>query len=630
MNSFTGRLVHLLQRFTRSQQGNVAMIAGIALPVLLMISAGAIDLHNAAKVKSELQDALDAATLAAARSNATTNAEVQKVGMASLKANMPNYFLTNPGDVASFTVNNRTEVQATATVQVKTIIANVFLPPYGQLFDDYLPMGASSNVLRASRNVEVAIALDVTGSMSTPVNYMPALKDAAKELISIVVQGNQDPFTTKVALIPYAAGVNMGDEARASAMRGALVGNKTITSATRLEASRRVDSVNNTTKVFTLSNHGFQNGDRVYATGFRSQSGINDQIHTIGSVTASTFKLSGVGSNTNLSTTRGNIQKCITRDCDMVVTADNHQLVDRELVRISGTSNVNINTAQDDPRNSRYYGTEVRILDDNRFTVSSDASTTASFSGNGTLTCGRDGCATRIFTNMNGRTWRHPSSTCVSERVRGRNAPSDRAPGKDNYLGRVYIDNTCPSEPFLPLTNSVADLNGAVNRLTAGGSTAGQVGTEMAWYAISPNFGSINGVSPLPNNPQETVKAVILMTDGEFNIPFCEGVIARDALSEGSGSNNHKINCNASNGNAFTQAYETCQAMKKQGIVVYSVAFNLGSNNRPSGAIDTAYEVMYFCATDPNENFFDAASGTDLKEAFKQIGRDITRLRIAR
>ena len=119
------------------------------------------------------------------------------------------------------------------------------------------------------------------------------------------------------------------------------------------------------------------------------------------------------------------------------------------------------------------------------------------------------------------------------------------------------------------------------------------------------------------------------MTDGEFNIPFCQGVIAQDALDEGSGSNNDKINCDASNGDAFNQAYQTCLAMKRQGIVVYSVAFNM-KTAVVRGAVDTAYEVMYMCATDPDENFFAVSDGTNLKEAFKQIGRDITRLRIAR
>ena len=47
----------------------------------------------------------------------------------------------------------------------KQWLANIFLPPYGQLMDDYLPVGSHSEVDRSSRNIEVALVLDVTGSM---------------------------------------------------------------------------------------------------------------------------------------------------------------------------------------------------------------------------------------------------------------------------------------------------------------------------------------------------------------------------------------------------------------------------------------------------------------------------------
>lgn len=624
----------LFSAFGRSQRGNVAMMTGVALPILLMVSAGAIDLHNMARVKSELQDALDAASLAAARSPYAKQADIQRVGMDALRANMPGYFQGNPGDIGTFTITGKDQVTATATVQVKTIVANIFLPPYGKLFDDYMPMSASSEVLRASRNVEVALALDVTGSMQTPQNFMPALIDAAKELVGIVVQGDQSIYTTKVALIPYAAGVNMGSELKATALRGALTGDRSFTAASRLEASKRVSSVNNSAKEFTLSGHGFEDGDVVYMTGFSSNAGINEKTFAVSVVDASRFKLRNVSVG-NLGTTRGYVRKCIVRTCDMVVTATGHGLETGERVLLSGASSgVGINTSTQNGYDNRgnlisMPSTVVTRIDNNRFSVPSNASITQSWTGTGKLRCGADRCGIRLFENMRGNSWRLDSTTCVSERPRGNSAPSDAPVGSSNYLGRVYINNTCPESEFVPLTNSLDDLKEAIEDLEAGGSTAGQVGVEMAWYSISPNFGAINGVSPLPFNTQETIKAVVLMTDGEFNIPFCQGVIAKDALSDGSGSNDDKINCNATNGNAFQQAYQTCLAMKSQGIVVYSVAFNL-KNKVVSGSVDTAYEVMRFCATDPDANFFVADSGVNLKEAFKAIGRDITRLRIAR
>lgn len=620
MNSFTGRFVHLLQRFTRSQRGNVAMIAGIALPVLLMISAGAIDLHNAAKVKSELQDALDAATLAAARSNGTTNAEVQKIGMASLKANMPNYFLTNPGDVASFTVNSKYEVQATATVQVKTIIANVFLPPYGQLFDDYLPMGASSNVLRASRNVEVAVALDITGSMK---DYMGDLRSAAKELVKIVVQGDQKVFTTRMALIPYAAGVNTG--VYADAMRGTLSAPKTVSGALSGQSSSVTPSSNSrsgSTITIKRNNHGLRKDDYITLS-FTQNNNTRYEIHQITSVSSNDFTISrssNLGSNVSY-------RSCQYKLCAVKVTSNSHGLSTGKYASIRnvvGMTTINL-------------GFEVEYIDNDNIYAFAPAAYHNTYTRGGNIVCGDDGCDRRAFVNRIGNVTSLEGSTCVSERPRGSNAPSDSAPASGNWVGRSYLEgsNSCPTAVLTPLTSQVDDKNGVkglnslINGYQHGGSTAGQIGVEQAWYAISPTFGSIFPTAAQPNayNTAETVKAAVLMTDGEFNTPFCQGVIANTATS-GSGNESAHINCAATNGNPFQQAVAVCKAMKDKSIVVYTVAFNLSSSRGGSG-VDTAIEVMEQCATS-SDTFFEADDGTDLKEAFKSIGRDITRLRIAR
>lgn len=45
-------LKSLASRFLRQTQGNVAMMFAMALPLLLMITLGAIDIHQASKVLS--------------------------------------------------------------------------------------------------------------------------------------------------------------------------------------------------------------------------------------------------------------------------------------------------------------------------------------------------------------------------------------------------------------------------------------------------------------------------------------------------------------------------------------------------------------------------------------------------
>lgn len=618
MIRFHGRVARLLRSFGRARQGNVAMMAGIALPVLLMISAGAIDLHHMAKVKSELQDALDAATLAAARSQSANAQQIQNVGMSSLRANMPTYFVSNPGDTATFTLGAKHQVNATATIQVKTIVANIFLPPYGKLFDDYIPMTATSEVLRASRHVEVALALDVTGSMSTPKDYMPDLRTAADELVKIVVQGDQTFFKTRVALVPYAGGVNMGSYA--SAARGSLVSSVNITgvSVWAAEAKSISGSSNGT---YTSSKHGLSNGDVVVLDGF-SNSSINGSVRVIESATTDSFRFKGLSdsySAANNQTRR--VRKCVDSQCRSRITATNHGLNTNDLVIIESIS-----------RGGDLIGTHaVTRIDANSYYVSARPSLRETHGTTGKSQCGADGCAVRAFENVNKGLSTLASSNCVSERPRGSDKPTDTKPGTGNWMGRAYLEtsNKCPTPTFEPLTNQLDTLTSRIAALVAGGSTAGQVGIEMAWYAISPTFSEIFPTDSRANayDPSQTVKAVVLMTDGEFNTPFCQGVIASDS-GTGSGNNTAKINCKATNGNGFAQSIQLCDAMKAQGVVVYTVGFNLSTSTGGFG-VDTAYEVMRDCANS-KDHFFPTTSGTDLKEAFKQIGRDITRLRIAR
>ena len=60
-------MLQRLRQFGAHARGNVAMIFALALPALVLMTLGGVDLHRASTVKVNLQDALDAAALAAVR-----------------------------------------------------------------------------------------------------------------------------------------------------------------------------------------------------------------------------------------------------------------------------------------------------------------------------------------------------------------------------------------------------------------------------------------------------------------------------------------------------------------------------------------------------------------------------------
>lgn len=621
-----GRAVRALaRRLGEDARGNVAMVFALSLPVLVLMTMGGVDLHRASTVRMNLQDALDAAALAAARSPHTDNVDIQRVGMAALKANLqahPSIMLREAD--TRFVLDGEGVVKADAKVDVKALVANIFLPPYGQFMDDYLPVGAHSQVNRSSKNIEVALVLDITGSMSG--SRITDLKAAAKELIDLVVQDLQTPYYTRAAIVPYSSAVNLGSYAAAA--RGTPTGSTNITNA--VWASGTAKSITGITRaspgVVTSSAHGFVTGDFVWINGVRGMTQINDKAYRVVRINNNTFSLEAWSNNAwrAVNTTSGNgyssyssageARKCLRSDCAVIVTSAGHGLAEGEGVYITGVNGMTqIN-------NSPY---EINRIDANSYAIGVNGASWGAYTSGGRSWCGRDGCQWRVFRNMSNNLRAHEITTCVSERT-GAQAYTDASPGSA-HVGRVYppSGNPCPGATIRPLSSDRAAIKSMIDDLTIVGSTAGQIGTAWGWYTIAPNFNNLWPSAPAAGayNDPDLLKAVVLMTDGEFNTPYNTGVIARDAAS-GSGSNADKINAYATNGDPFDQTEALCDAMKARGIIVYTVGFAIPANS-------DAAAVMAYCATSSDHAHM-AVSGADLSEAFKAIGRDLSRLRIAR
>jgi hypothetical protein len=165
-------------------------------------------------------------------------------------------------------------------------------------------------------------------------------------------------------------------------------------------------------------------------------------------------------------------------------------------------------------------------------------------------------------------------------------------------------------------------LKNAVNQLSAGGSTGGHIGVAWAWYLLSPSFGYLwpGESQPAPYRSERLLKVAVIMTDGEYNSVYCNGVIAKNSIS-GSGSANDYTNCNAPNGSSFDQAQALCTAMKQAGVIVYTVGLDVVDDPRARSLVNN-------CATDADHVYL-PANGTELKDAFNAIGREISELRIA-
>ena len=259
------------------------------------------------------------------------------------------------------------------------------------------------------------------------------------------------------------------------------------------------------------------------------------------------------------------------------------------------------------------------------YTMGVNVGSTYATAARGNITSGTSttpGYANYTFKNPSNQNKTFAITDCVSERT-GAAAYTDAAVAT-NKVGRNYAapGNLCAAAAILPLTGNKTVLNGAIDAMVAGGSTGGQVGVAWGWYMLSPNFGLWSGTSvPAAYGTERLQKFAVLMTDGEYNSPYCNGVISKDATS-GSGNISDHINCNATNGNAYTQSEKLCAGMKAKGIVVYTVAFDL---------INTAaaQNLMTNCATGSSHRY-DAANEAELKAAFKSIALDLQSLRLSK
>jgi hypothetical protein len=64
---------------------------------------------------------------------------------------------------------------------------------------------------------------------------------------------------------------------------------------------------------------------------------------------------------------------------------------------------------------------------------------------------------------------------------------------------------------------------------------------------------------------------------------------------------------------------KTCQAMKSEGIEIYTITFAI-SNNAEG---DATREMFRRCATDRNTHFFETRQASDLRAAFTTIAADL-------
>jgi Flp pilus assembly protein TadG len=205
MTSLLARWRGKLREFGPAQDGNIAItFAAFSFPMIFFLG-WAIDYSIGNSAKASMQAALDATGLSLSK-------EAQKLNNGeALNAKALKYFLANFNrpDVQNVTItpiftdlnNGKYKLELSATGQVPTSLTG--------MWKDHMNIGSETQVIWGYKKLELALALDNTGSMSSN-KKMDQLKTAAKNLIDTLKKAAKSNGDIRISIVPFATDVNIG------------------------------------------------------------------------------------------------------------------------------------------------------------------------------------------------------------------------------------------------------------------------------------------------------------------------------------------------------------------------------------------------------------------------------------
>lgn len=201
----TGAVKMLFTRFARNSDGGATPLLALALLPLLAMTGAAIDYSRAHATRTAIQAALDATGLMLSQEAAT-------LPEADLGTKATAYFnsLFNRSEAKNVSLSHEFSapqegsfsLKLTGRAQVPLIFASILGQPD-------LTVSATSEVLWGIKKLNLALALDNTGSMGSN-RKMAALKTAAHNLLNTLQAAEKTPGDIKVSIVPFATDVNVG------------------------------------------------------------------------------------------------------------------------------------------------------------------------------------------------------------------------------------------------------------------------------------------------------------------------------------------------------------------------------------------------------------------------------------
>lgn len=196
MKNKTKMLAALLKRFRSDKSGNVMMLFGLAVVPILGLTGVAVDYARATTARTALHAAIDSAALMAARdATKLTDAELRTRINGWIRANLSGDSATAFTE-ASISIDRAARtINIAADFDVPTTLTRL-------ISQNAIKVASSSQSTWGSNTIELALALDNTGSMASS-GKMTALKQASLDLLKIMKDAANEPDQIKVSIVPF-------------------------------------------------------------------------------------------------------------------------------------------------------------------------------------------------------------------------------------------------------------------------------------------------------------------------------------------------------------------------------------------------------------------------------------------
>lgn len=190
----------IIRNFVNNTSGSVFIIVALSAMAVLGATGVAVDIGRSQMVQAKLQNAVDAAGLAA---GATINsADLTEVATKYilLNFNHGNLNATLHPVVATLSADKKI-LTVTAAADVPTTIMKL-------LGHSTVTIDATTEVTRSNKGLELALVLDTTGSMSGTKIF--ALKTASHDLVDILFGDTTTQENLWIGVVPFSQAVNVG------------------------------------------------------------------------------------------------------------------------------------------------------------------------------------------------------------------------------------------------------------------------------------------------------------------------------------------------------------------------------------------------------------------------------------